>query len=92
MEGQALGLIETKGLTAAIQAADAAVKAANVSVVGYERIGHGLICIMLRGDVASVKSAVDAGAEAARNVGEVHAVLVIPRPHGDIEKVILNNK
>lgn len=86
---KALGLIETKGLVAAIEAADAMVKAANVVIVGYEKIGFGLVTVMVRGDVGAVKAATDAGAEAARSVGEVYAVHVIPRPHSEVERVIL---
>ncbi|MEG0004668.1 MAG: propanediol utilization microcompartment protein PduA [Clostridium sp.] len=90
--GQALGMIETKGLTAAIEAADAMVKAANVNLVGYEKIGFGLVAVMVRGDVGAVKAATDAGAEAARSVGELHAVHVIPRPHSEVERVILKSE
>jgi len=82
---EALGLIETKGLVGSVEAADAAVKAANVELVHKEYIGAGYVTIMLRGDVASVKAATDAGAAAARRVGELVAVHVIPRPHGDLE-------
>ena len=88
---QALGLVETKGLTGAIESADAMVKAANVTLVGYEKIGFGLVTVMVRGDVGAVKAATDAGAEAARNVGELVSVHVIPRPHSEIERVILKN-
>ena len=87
--GEALGLIETKGLVAAIEAADAMVKAANVTIVGYEKIGFGLVTIMVRGDVGAVKAAVDAGAAAAQKVGELTSVHVIPRPHAEVEKEIL---
>jgi ethanolamine utilization protein EutM len=90
--GQALGMVETKGLTAAIEAADAMVKAANVTLVGYEKIGFGLVSVMVRGDVGAVKAATDAGAEAARSVGELHAVHVIPRPHHEVERVILKSE
>ncbi|GAA0476093.1 propanediol utilization microcompartment protein PduA [Alkalibacterium psychrotolerans] len=86
----ALGMIETKGLVAAIEAADAMVKAANVSLEGYEKIGSGLVTIMVRGDVGAVKAATDAGAAAARNVGELVSIHVIPRPHNDVEKIISN--
>ena len=82
---EALGLIETKGLVGSIEAADAAVKAANVVLVHKEYIGAGYVTILVRGDVASVKAATDAGAAAARRVGELVAVHVIPRPHGDLE-------
>ncbi|XBS68168.1 propanediol utilization microcompartment protein PduA [Acerihabitans sp. KWT182] len=81
----ALGLIETKGLVAAIVAADAMVKSANVQLTGYEKIGSGLVTVMARGDVGAVKAAVDAGAAAARAVGNVVATHVIPRPHSDVE-------
>lgn len=81
----ALGLIETKGLVGAIEAVDAMTKSANVELVGYEKIGSGLVTVMVRGDVGAVKAAVDAGVVAARAVGEVVSVHVIPRPHQDIE-------
>ncbi|HAM2089302.1 TPA: propanediol utilization microcompartment protein PduA [Listeria monocytogenes] len=84
----ALGMIETKGLVGAIEAADAMVKAANVSLVGYEKIGSGLVTVMVRGDVGAVKAATDAGAAAARNVGEVKSIHVIPRPHNDVETLL----
>jgi ethanolamine utilization protein EutM len=83
----ALGMIETKGLTALIEAADAMVKAARVELVGYKQIGAGLVTALVRGDVAACKAATDAGAAAAQRVGEVVAVHVIPRPHADLEKV-----
>jgi len=83
----ALGMIETKGLTALIEASDAMVKAARVTLVGYERIGGGFVTALVRGDVAACKAATDAGAAAARRVGEVIAVHVIPRPHDDLEKI-----
>jgi microcompartment protein CcmL/EutN len=85
---EALGMIETKGLVGAIEAADAMVKAANVVLVGYEKIGSGLVTVMVRGDVGAVKAAADAGAAAARNVGEVVSIHVIPRPHVDVEKIL----
>ena len=88
MTNEALGMIETKGLVAAIEAADAMVKSANVSLVGYEKIGSGLVTVMVRGDVGAVKAAVDAGAAAADKVGQVVSVHVIPRPHGDVEKIL----
>jgi ethanolamine utilization protein EutM len=88
--GEALGLVETRGLTAAVEAADAMVKAANVRLVGYERVGSGLVCVMVRSDVGAVKAAVEAGAAAAQRVGEVVAAHIIPRPHPDIEKCFLN--
>ncbi len=87
MDMGALGMIETKGLTALIEAADAMVKAARVTLVGYERIGGGFVTALVRGDVAACKAATDAGAAAARRVGEVVAVHVIPRPHGDLETI-----
>ncbi len=83
----ALGLIETKGMTALIEAADAMTKAARVQLVGFERIGAGYVTAMVRGDVAACKAATDAGAAAAQRVGEVIAVHVIPRPHADLEAV-----
>ncbi len=88
MSKEALGMIETKGLIGAIEAADAMVKSANVDLIGYEKIGSGLVTVMVRGDVGAVKAATDAGAGAARVVGEVVSVHVIPRPHTDIEKLI----
>lgn len=83
----ALGMIETKGLTALIEAADAMVKAARVELVGYRQIGAGMVTAMVRGDVAACKAATDAGAAAAQRVGEVVAVHVIPRPHSDLEEI-----
>ena len=88
MTNEALVMIETKGLVAAIEAADAMVKSANVSLMGYEKIGSGLVTVMVRGDVGAVKAAVDAGAAAADKVGQVVSVHVIPRPHGDVEKIL----
>jgi ethanolamine utilization protein EutM len=82
---EALGLIETKGLVGSVEAADAMVKAANVKLIHKEYIGAGYVTVMCRGDVAAVKAATDAGAAAARRVGELVAVHVIPRPHGDVE-------
>ncbi len=84
----ALGMIETKGLVAAIEAADAMVKAANVHLVGREQVGAGLVCVMVRGDVGAVKAATDAGAAAAAAVGEVISVQVIARPHLETEVVL----
>lgn len=84
----ALGLIETKGLVAAIEAADAMVKAANVTLVGKEHVGGGLVTVMVRGDVGAVKAATDAGAAAAQRIGELVSVHVIPRPHGDVESIL----
>jgi len=86
--GEALGLIETKGLVSMIEAADAMVKAANVTLVGMEKIGSGLVTVMVRGDVGAVKAATDAGAAAARRVGEVVSVHVIPRHHTDTETLL----
>ena len=88
MISDALGMIETKGLVGTIEAADAMVKAANVTLVGYEKIGSGLVTVMVRGDVGAVKAATDAGVAAARNVGEVVSTHVIPRPHLDTEKIL----
>jgi len=88
MAGEALGMVETRGLVPAIEAADAMVKAANVKLVGYEKIGSGLVTVMVRGDVGATKAATDAGAAAARKVGEVVSVHVIPRPHADVEKIL----
>ncbi|MBN1058707.1 propanediol utilization microcompartment protein PduA [Clostridium cagae] len=84
----ALGMVETKGLIGAIEAADAMVKSANVILVGYEKIGSGLVTVMVRGDVGAVKAATDAGAAAAQKVGEVVSIHVIPRPHIDTEKIL----
>ena len=86
---KSLGLIETKGLVAAIEAADAMVKAANVQLMSKENIGAGYITVIVEGDVGAVKAAVDAGASAAKRVGEVVSVHVIPRPHADIEALVL---
>lgn len=85
---EALGMIETRGLVAAIEAADAMVKAANVVLIGTEKIGSGLVTVMIRGDVGAVKAATEAGANAAQNLGEIIAVHVIPRPHADVEKIL----
>ncbi len=85
--GEALGLIETRGLTALIEASDASVKAANVTLVGWEKVGSGYVTVLMRGDVAAVKAATDAGAAAARRVGELIAVHVIPRPHGNLSDI-----
>jgi microcompartment protein CcmL/EutN len=87
-QGEALGMIETKGLVAMIEAADAMVKSANVKLVGMEKIGSGLVTVMVRGDVGAVKAATDAGAAAAKRVGEVVSVHVIPRPHTDTELLL----
>ncbi|MCX7718135.1 MAG: ethanolamine utilization microcompartment protein EutM [Candidatus Sumerlaeaceae bacterium] len=88
MYGNALGLIETRGLVGSIEAADAMVKAANVRLIGKEHVGGGLVTVMVRGDVGAVKAATDAGAAAARRVGELISVHVIARPHTDLEKIL----
>ena len=88
MAREALGMIETRGLVAAIEAADAMVKAAEVELIGTEKIGSGLVSVMVRGDVGAVKAATDAGAAAAQRLGEIVAVHVIPRPHADVEKIL----
>ena len=85
---EALGMIETKGLVAMIEAADAMVKAANVSLVGYEKIGGGFVTAIVRGDVAAVKAATEAGQRAAERVGEMVAVHIIPRPHVNVDQVL----
>ncbi len=85
---EALGMIETRGLVAAIEAADAMLKAANVTLVGTEKIGSGLVSVMVRGDVGAVKAAVEAGGESAQRLGEIVATHVIPRPHADVEKIL----
>lgn len=88
MEKQALGLVETRGLVAAIEAADSMLKAANVELVGTEKIGSGLVSVMVRGDVGAVKAAVESGSAAAGKLGELVATHVIPRPHDDVEKIL----
>jgi microcompartment protein CcmL/EutN len=88
MAREALGMIETRGLVAAIEAADAMVKAAEVELIGTEKIGSGLVSVMVRGDVGAVKAATEAGAAAASRLGEIVATHVIPRPHGDVEKIL----
>ena len=85
---QALGMIETKGLVASIEAADAMVKAANVTLIGKEHVGGGLVTGMVRGDVGAVKASVDAGAAAAERVGELVSIHVIPRPHDEVEGIL----
>ena len=85
---QALGMIETKGVVAAIEAADAMVKAANVTLIGKEHIGAGLVDVMVRGDVGAVKASVDAGAAAAERIGGLLAVHVIPRPHEEVDAIL----
>ena len=88
MAHEALGLVETKGLIGSVEAADAMVKAANVILVGKEYIGAGYVTVMVRGDVGAVKAATDAGAAAARRVGELVSVHVIPRPHAEVERIL----
>ena len=88
MVQQALGMVETRGLVAAIEAADAMLKSANVVLVGTEKIGSGLVTVMVRGDVGAVKAAVEAGSDAASRLGELVATHVIPRPHADVEKIL----
>jgi len=90
MAQQALGLIETRGMVALVEAADAALKAANVSYRGWKQVGSGLVTVVFEGDVAAVKAAVDAGAASAAKVGEVVSVDVIARPHGDITRILPN--
>lgn len=91
MTQEALGMIETKGLVCAIEAADSMTKAANVNLVGYEKIGSGLVTVIVRGDVGAVKAAVDAGTAAASKLGEIISSHVIPRPHTDVEKMLPKN-
>ena len=88
MAQEALGMVETRGLVAAIEAADSMLKAANVELVGTEKIGSGLVSVMVRGDVGAVKAATEAGSAAAQKLGELVAVHVIPRPHSDVEKIL----
>jgi microcompartment protein CcmL/EutN len=88
MSQDALGMIETRGLIPAIEASDAMAKSANITVAGFEKIGSGLVTVMVRGDVGAVKAATDAGSAAAKKVGEVVSVHVIPRPHADTEKIL----
>jgi microcompartment protein CcmL/EutN len=88
MAAEALGLVETKGLIGSVEAADAMVKAANVVLIGKEYIGAGYVTVMVRGDVGAVKAATDAGAAAARRVGELVSVHVIPRPHSEVERIL----
>ncbi len=85
---QALGMVETKGLVGSIEAADAMVKAANVTLIGKVHVGGGLVTVMVRGDVGAVKAATDAGVAAAGNIGELVSVHVIPRPHGEVELIL----
>ena len=88
MAQEALGMVETRGLVASIEAADAMVKAAEVTLIGTEKIGSGLVSVMVRGDVGAVKAATEVGGAAAQKLGELVAVHVIPRPHGDVEKIL----
>lgn len=92
MKYDAIGMIETKGLVASIEAADAMVKAANVTLIGKELVGGGLVTVLIRGDVGAVKAATDAGAEAAKRVGELVSVHVIPRPHSEVEVILPKSK
>jgi ethanolamine utilization protein EutM len=91
MAQEALGMIETRGLTAAIEAADAMTKAAEVHLIGTEKIGSGLVTVMVRGDVGATKAAVEAGSAAASRLGELVATHVIPRPHQDVEMILPKN-
>lgn len=86
---EAVGMIETRGFVGAVEAADVMVKTAKVTLVGYEKVEQGLVTVMVRGDVGAVKAATDAGASAARKVGELVSVHVIPRPHEDVDKVLI---
>ena len=88
MEKQALGMVETKGLVGSIEAADSMVKAANVHLIGKVHVGGGLVTVMVRGDVGAVKASVEAGGAAAKRVGELVSVHVIPRPHEDVEAIL----
>ncbi len=88
MHSEALGMVETKGLVGSIEAADAMVKAANVTLIGKEHIGGGLVTVLVRGDVGAVKAATDAGAAAAQRIGELVSVHVIPRPHTEVETIL----
>jgi ethanolamine utilization protein EutM len=88
MTKEALGMVETRGLVGSVEAADAMVKAANVVLIGKELVGAGLVTVMVRGDVGAVKASVEAGAAAARRVGELVSVHVIPRPHSDVESIL----
>lgn len=86
---EAVGMIETRGFVTAVEAADAMVKTAKVTIVGYEKVEQGLVTVIVRGDVGAVKAATDAGAAAARKIGELVSVHVIPRPHEDVDKVLI---
>ncbi|WP_124065815.1 BMC domain-containing protein [Clostridium sp. E02] len=92
MKYDALGMIETKGLIGSVEAADAMVKAANVTLLGKEFVGGGIVTVMVRGDVGAVKAATDAGAAAAQRVGELLSVHVIPRPHAEVEAILPKDK
>ncbi|MBE9389226.1 BMC domain-containing protein [Vagococcus salmoninarum] len=92
MNANALGMIETKGLVGAIEAADAMVKAANVTLIGKEHVGGGFVTVMVRGDVGAVKAATDAGAAAAERVGNLLSVHVIPRPHSEVDEILPKTK
>ena len=92
MNSEALGMIENKGLVGSIEAADAMVKAANVTLIGKEHVGGGLVTVLVRGDVGAVKAATDAGAAAAQRVGELVSVHVIPRPHIEVETILPHSK
>ena len=92
MKLDALGMIETRGLVGAVEAADAMVKAANVTLIGREQVGGGLVTVMVRGDVGAVKSSVEAGASSASKLGELVATHVIPRPHTDVEMILPKTK
>ena len=92
MKYDALGMVETKGLVGSIEAADAMVKAANVTLIGKEIIGGGLVTVLVRGDVGAVKAATDAGAAAAERVGELISIHVIPRPHSEVEVILPKSK
>lgn len=92
MSKQALGLVECRGLTAATEAADAMIKAANIELVATEKIGSGLVCVMIRGDVGAVKAATDVGGESVSRLGELVAVHVIPRPHDELENILPKSK
>jgi len=92
MPNEAIGLIETRGYVPAVEAADAMVKAANVVLIGSERVGSGLVTVIVQGDVGAVKAAVDAGAAAAKKVGELVSVHVIPRPHVELDKILPKQK
>jgi microcompartment protein CcmL/EutN len=92
MPNEAIGLIETRGYVPNVEAADAMVKAANVTLIGQERVGSGLVTAIVQGDVGAVKAAVDAGAAAAKKVGELVSVHVIPRPHAELDKILPKQK